>query len=454
MPKASPVGETEQLSTEAVRAVSPTVLPATVRRRILLLLGILVVLVAIGSPSGGMFGIALSLLLKNKLQLSPTDQADFLALAAIPLYLSPVFGFIRDLWNPFGMRDRGFIVLFGSLTFALYILLAFVPVTWATLLGAVLLLRIAFRLVASAESGLLSTLAQQHTMSGQMSALWNVVASTIGAASVLLGGSLTDLLKSEGVDRAFHILFLVGAAVVAGVVFYGWLRPSVIFDNVRSERQGHVRPLDDLRRLARHWPIYPALLIWLLWSFAPGTETPLLNYLQSKFHASDTQYGEWSAIFSVSFIPTTAAFGFLCTTVPLRRLLVWGTVIGVPQMIPLLFIPSVNAALIAAVPMGLTGGIATAAYLALLIRSCPPGLQGTVLMMSAALAIVVIRLGDILGTRLYADYGGFQTCVIAITIIYALILPTLLLVPRTLIASADGEIDNHARAARTKSRDG
>jgi Major Facilitator Superfamily len=274
----------------------------------------------------------------------------------------------------------------------------------------------------------------------QISALWNVVLSAIGVASVLLGGKLSNLLEAEGGDRAFHILFLVCAAVVAGVVVYGWWRPSVVFDNVRAERQGRNHPIDDLRRLAKHWPVYPALLIMLLWNFAPGTDTPLLFYLQRTFHATNTQWGEWNAIFSASFIPTFALFGVLCTRVPLRQLLVWGTIIGVPQMIPLLFIDSVGDALIAAVAMGLMGGVASGAYVALVIRSCPPALQGTVLMMSAALEVAAARLGDILGTRLYDNFGGFQACVIAITIVYALILPTVLLIPRKLISTADGEI--------------
>jgi MFS family permease len=189
------------------------------------------------------------------------------------------------------------------------------------------------------------------------------------------------------------------------------------------------------------------LLIWLLWNFAPGTDTPLLYYLQRTLHATDTQWGEWNAIFATSFIPTFLAFGVLSSRIPLRALLVWGTMIGVPQMIPLLFIPSVDDALIAAVPMGLMGGVASAAYMALLIRSCPAGLQATVLMMSGAVAVVSIRLGDVLGTRLYDQFGGFQTCVIAITIVYALILPTLLLVPARLTATADGEIADHEREA-------
>ena len=61
------------------------------------------------------------------------------------------------------------------------------------------------------------------------------------------------------------------------------------------------------------------------------------------------------------------------------------------------------------------------------------------LMMSSSLYFVVSRFGDILGTTLYDRYGGFTVCVIAITVVYALILPTLLLVPKSLIATADGQ---------------
>jgi hypothetical protein len=45
----------------------------------------------------------------------------------------------------------------------------------------------------------------------------------------------------------------------------------------------------------------------------------------------------------------------------------------------------------------------------------------------------------VLGTSLYDYYGGFTVCVLAITIVYALILPVLLLVPKGLIATADGQ---------------
>src|SRR5207247_1208928 len=97
--------------------------------------------------------------------------------SAIPLYLSCVFGFIRDTWNPFAMRDRGFMLLFGTISASLYVFFAFTPVTYVTLLVAVMLLTTSFLFVASAQNGLTSTIGQQHAMSGQISAVWNIFMS-------------------------------------------------------------------------------------------------------------------------------------------------------------------------------------------------------------------------------------------------------------------------------------
>jgi hypothetical protein len=60
-------------------------------------------------------------------------------------------------------------------------------------------------------------------------------------------------------------------------------------------------------------------------------------------------------------------------------------------------------------------------------------------MLSSSLYFVVSRFGDVLGTHLYDYFGGFNVCVIAITAVYAIILPTLLLVPGHLVATADGK---------------
>ena len=226
---------------------------------------------------------------------------------------------------------------------------------------------------------------------------------------------------------------------MAAIAVFAFWRPVSVYENVYVDEEKRLHPIEDLKRLLRHWPIYPALLIWTLWNFAPGSVTPLQYYLQNTLGAKDAQWGQWNAIFSASFIPTFIVFGLLCRHYPLRKLLLWGTLVAIPQLVPLVFIHSVTGALWAAVPIGLMGGVATAAYQDLIIRSCPPGLEGTMLMLSGSLYFVASRFGDVLGAKLYDMSGGFTICVVAITIAYALILPALLLIPKELIATADGE---------------
>ncbi len=223
------------------------------------------------------------------------------------------------------------------------------------------------------------------------------------------------------------------------IAVYGTWQPRPVFEAL-TDRPANAAPMiGNFKRLISYRPVYPALLIWLLWNFAPGSQTALQFYLQNTLHAADAQWGQWNAIFTVSYVPTIILFGFLCQKYALRKLPIWGTIVAIPQVVPLLFLHSMTEALLAAVAIGLMGGVATTAYIDLLIRSCPRGLEGTTMMLAGSIYYVVVRFGDILGAALYDRYRGFSACVIAITVAYALILPALLLVPGRLIATADGE---------------
>ena len=421
-------------------SATPTNLPPSARKKIYAYLGVLIFLLAFGDPNGGLMDISIGFLLKNRLHLEAHELALFRLVAAVPLYLSGVFGFIRDSFNPFGMKDRGFLALFGATGACLYLFFALTPVSTFSLLAAVPLLTTSFLFLSSAMNGLASTLGQQHAMSGRISAFWNAFAALPGVAAFVLGGHVSDALERMDLDVATRDLFLAGAAIMVCIGLYALRRPAAVFDNIASERPEKTPRLDDLRRLLRHAPIYPALAIWFLWNFAPGSQTPLQFFLQNELHAPDSAWGEFNAIFAGSFIPPFILYAFICRRFALKHLLFWGTLLAVPQMVPLLFVHSVGGALLAAAPMGFLGGIATAAYLDLIIRSCPPGLQGTMLMLSWGLYFMVSRFGDLLGTHLYESFGGFTVCVAMIALVYAAIIPVLLLVPKGLTATADGQI--------------
>jgi BT1 family len=276
------VPEQQPAAIAADATSAPVPLAAPVRHRIFSYLGLLIILLAFGAPSGGLIDIPITFFLKNKLNLQAHELADFRLLAAIPLYLSFVFGFIRDSWDPSGTGDRGYLFLFGVVTAALYILFAFIPVGYWTLLIAVVLLTASSLFVASAQNGLASTIGQQHAMTGQVSAVWNIFISIPTVAALLVGGTFSERLEHTDADHAAGTLFLVGAAIMTAIAAYGAWKPESVFANIRPEREPTTHALTELKRLARHRPVYPALLIWLLWNFAPGTATPLQYHLRTR----------------------------------------------------------------------------------------------------------------------------------------------------------------------------
>src|SRR5436309_2070673 len=86
-------------------ALAGIVLPKRQRLAVLGYCGALLLLLNLAAPYAGLIGIPVSFFLKNRLHLSAHQLAEFNLWTGIPLYVSFVFGFIRDRWSPFGGGD-------------------------------------------------------------------------------------------------------------------------------------------------------------------------------------------------------------------------------------------------------------------------------------------------------------------------------------------------------------
>jgi hypothetical protein len=401
----------------------------------LLYFGWLTLFLYLATPTGYLVDIQVSYFLKNQLHATATQISVFRLVTAIPVYLGFAPGLVRDLWNPLGMRDRGYFVIFAPIAAGAFLWLAVSRITYQGLLIGMLVAMLASRFLAAAYQGLLALVGQEKLMSGRLSVVWQAVSLVLYAAGAFASGYVSEHL------RASQTLFLV-AGLTGCIALTGLWKPQAVFRGTYDKPQARrTNFLGDLKRLARHRAVYPATLILFLWNFAPGAATPLQFYLTNELHASDAVYSYWNGIFLVSFLPTFLLYGYLCQRIALNRLLWYSTIVAVPQMIPLLFSGTANAALWMAAPIGLMGGMASAAYFDLAIRSCPPGLQGTLMMLVDGFYLLSSRGGDLLGSRIYSasPAHGFLYCVIATTLVYALILPVITMIPKDLIATADGQ---------------
>lgn len=395
----------------------------------------LMLLVYLATPRGPLVNISTAFMLKNRLHASPSEVALFLFLTALPTYLSFPFGLARDRWNLFGLRDRAFLLLFAPVTALVYAWMAHSRLSFGMLFAGMLTAELAFQFVFAAYNGLMALVAQEQLMSGRLASLMGIIAILPTVAGALASGWFVEHVSPS------HT-FLVVAALALGVALLGMWKPRTVFEHAYDQPAARGTSLrEDIRRLLRHKAIYPAVLINLLAQFNPGMGAPMQYYVTDRLHAPDGQYGYYVAIFAASFIPVYFLYGWLCKRASLRTLLWCGTVILIPQTVPLALIHTGGQAMLLAMPLGLMGGIAGGAYSDLAMRTCPPGLQGTFMMLVTGVVAFSNNASNVLGAAIYSasPEHGFLYDVITTVLVSTAILPVLKLIPRQLIVTADGE---------------
>jgi MFS transporter len=403
-------------------------------RQLLLYFGLMSLLVNVVNP-GFLLDIPTSYMLKNTLHASASQISGFRLLTGIPFYLGFIFGMARDLWSPFGRRDPGYFLLFVPVMALVLGWMGLSRTTYTGLLIGMLAAMISYSFLFAAFQGLMALIGQEALMSGRMSALSNIFLFLPIGAAYFASGFMTEYLRPRQI-------FLMVLVLTTTLSVFGFWKPRSVFSHTYDNPHAKgTHFLGDLKRLLKHRAIYPVVLINLLWNFTPGSYTPMQFFVTNQLHAPDAIYADFAGLYNLFYLPPVLLYGFLCTRFPPRKLLWWSVMVGVPQFIPMAFVHSGRQVLLTAVLIGLLGGLANAACIDIAIRACPPGLQGTLMMMIAACFALSSRGGDVLGSWIYGlnpEYG-FQFCVIAITVTYALILAAIPFVPKYITATADGE---------------
>jgi MFS family permease len=165
----------------------------------------------------------------------------------------------------------------------------------------------------------------------------------------------------------------------------------------------------------------------------------MFYHLTETVKVSSQVFGMFTALQWLFFIPSAMLYAPLCRRFTLSSLLWWGTLVAILQGPIMFFARSPASALAIAVLYGLFGGLPTAAYVDLIIRSCPKGLEGTGMMLALTTTYsVATNSGNLLGSWIYAR-AGFTPAVIITTLATALIVPLLWWVPETIASTREGE---------------
>ncbi|PYN05667.1 MAG: hypothetical protein DME06_19485 [Candidatus Rokuibacteriota bacterium] len=146
-------------------------------------------------------------ILRSDLHVAPHEMAAFFAGAALAWYLKPLAGIVSDSFPLFGTRRRHYLVLSGTCAAALWLVVGFVPRTYASLLAAVIALNAALVMGSTVTGGLLVEAGQRYGATGRLTSVRYVVQNLC----TLLGGPLGGLLAA----RSFEVTGLSGGRLRA-----------------------------------------------------------------------------------------------------------------------------------------------------------------------------------------------------------------------------------------------
>ena len=184
----------------------------------------------LATPTGYLIDIQTTYLLKNQLGATAEQTAAFRLVTAIPIYFAFVFGLLRDAWNPFGLRDRGYFLIFAPLAVVVFVALAFFPVSYRGLYVGLFLAILSFRFISAAYQGLMALVGQENLMSGRLSVLWNIVSSFPYIAAAFASGYISNHLNPEST-------FLIAAGFAACIGLLGFWKPGSVFTHAYDKPQ-------------------------------------------------------------------------------------------------------------------------------------------------------------------------------------------------------------------------
>lgn len=395
---------------------------------IIVYFGVLNLVLGLASPAG-MLGIPISYLLKDHFHLGPVQAATFWAVTSSPFCVAFLFGFFRDRFRSTLGGDRGWLALGSAAAVACYLCLALIDLDLRALTVLVLMVFVCILFMSAAAGAMLTAVAQARLLSGTLSATYLSGYTVPGVLAALAGGWIVRHLSVHGT--------FVAAAAITGVV----LIQMMVSVNPEATIRSDSRPessLAAIKRVATYRPIWTASLIWFLWSFSPGYQTPMFYHLTNTVKISPQALGIFNALFLGCNLPTMLLYGALCRRLPLSRWLWWGTGLGILQPAVMLFAFGTRSAMLVGVIGGLLGGLGQVIFVDLIIRSCPRDLEGTGIMLSAAAFTFALSLGNVFGSWVYAQ-GGFSTAMFVTAVSTALIFPLIWILPAAIIASREGE---------------
>src|SRR5213592_5099869 len=398
----------------------------------------LAILFAVVYFSQGMYHVAdqvLTLTLKERLGMSPSQVGKFGTIILLPWVIKPLYGMISDSFPLFGTRRKSYFLLTSALATLAGIALGLVGEPTYSKLAVFMLimgLGIAFTDVLTD-----AMMVENGKPLGLTGAFQSVQWTAINVA-ILLVGIVGGYLAQH---RLLQAGFLIAAcfpflALVMGVAF-------IHEAPAKSQREEFREAWRGIRSAVGHRTMWVVAGFIFFWTFSPSIGIPLFYYQTDTLKFSQQFIGLLGSLGAAAQIVGAAFYAPLSRRYPLRRLIEWSIGVGVVGTLAYLLYNDWKSAMIIDITFGGLSMIVQLAFLDLAAKACPPHAEGTFFALLMSVYNFGVQGSQVAGGYLY-DWIGYTPLII---ISAAFTAAAWLLVPLVKI----DRIEAAARAAKATS---
>jgi predicted MFS family arabinose efflux permease len=312
----------------------------------------------------------------------------------------------------------------------------FLPLKYATLLPAMILLGVFMMLASTVVGAVLVETAHGADASGRLTALRYAVQYACVVVGALAGGWLATLWFGWTALACAAVLFLV---VPAALVFLKEEPVTADADAILAEAGR------QLKRIATAGPMWAAGGLIALFYIAPGFTTALFYRQQNELHMLPPAQGMLATVAALAGIAGAITYAFACRTLTLRSLMLIALSLATLTTLGYVFYDTVPRAYVIGATHTFCEAMATTALVDLSVRATPRGSEG----LGYALMISINNLA-----RLGTDFAGstmldklhlpFSSLVLMNAATTAVAVPLVLLLPAALVMRRDAETARQA----------
>lgn len=362
----------------------------------------------------GLFGLPLTIYLKESLELSPAQLASFSSLTFLPWTIRPLYGIIGDAVPIFGYQFKSYFFIFYTLAFAVLLgLSGFQSYTFTLLAIGMILINIS---IAFSDVLTDKIMVVQGRIFNNTDRLQAAQWTALGFGKALLYYISGWLAQNSNLPRVFLLTAIVPLIGLVSAFL-------LLADEKKQQKPVSIKSSLKALGLAvrsRRLLAIIGFIACLEFTLVPPLVDYIVYYYKEILNFDAQSIGILGTFQAFANGLGAIIFGIFAFKISRQLLLNLAIGLTAVSTLGLLFIQNMQSAILVSLFFGFFAMIAMLGVLEIAARSCPVGVEGSTYALLMSVYIMAKQPGPILGGYLYGWGVPVSTLVIVSAVFTAL----------------------------------